>query len=113
MQSNTFIILKTGYSCFNKYKHLLLQQLLYDEEVVFKNRMDLIEQDRLIHIESLRINGLRYTNKYEYINNNSNVISSDNKNNNVEKEKGKQVILLSVNAEIDKPHQHGHAEDID
>jgi len=61
----------------------LLQQLLYDEEVVFKNRMDLIEQDRLIHIESLRINGLRYTNKYEYINNNSNVISSDNKNNNV------------------------------
>jgi len=58
----------------------LLQQLLYDEEVVFKNRMNLIEQDRLIHIKSLRINGLRYTNEYEYINNDSNVTRSDNKN---------------------------------
>jgi len=61
----------------------LLQQLLYDEEVVFKNRMDLIEQDRLIHIESLRINGLRYTNKYKYINNNYNFTRSNNKNNKI------------------------------
>lgn len=55
------------------------QQSLHNEDVIFRERMNIIEKDRRIHIEYLKINGLKYTSRDEDKNNDYYANCSDDK----------------------------------